>query len=346
MSLSNKKLAQIAEAIRQQLQELKVHRYGELHEQIQILTDNLVRLQSNQRKLDICRVRAWNAAATTITGNIEATLRDLPCLAERIERSVRATKTQIPSLRDVYEELVQAGEEFERFRYSAKDRFLAVTTEPIELEGIYLGEFEIQLHIPSLAEMRYNSLYSIVALDPHPAGSNECVTHPHVSDEKLCAGDAAAAIQQALVNGRICDFVHLVQAVLTTYNPGSPFVKLEEWDGNPCFDCGYTMASDDSCFCQACENDYCEECISSCRHCEDFYCLSCLADCRVCGDSVCGACMKDCPDCGELLCHSCVEDNQCPCVEEMEVENESEETATINENEQVRQPAASGTEAS
>ncbi len=221
MSLSDKKLVQIAEAIRQQLQELKVHRYGELHEQMQILTDNLVRLQSNQQQLDICRVRTWNAAATKMTENTEAALRDLPYLAERIGRAIQATRTQIPSLRDVYEELVQAGAEYEGLRYIAKDKSLAVTTEPIELEGMYLGEFEIQLHIPSLAEMRYNSMYSIVALDPHPAGSNQCVTHPHVSDDKLCAGDAAAPIQQALINGRICDFFQLVQAVLTTYNPES-----------------------------------------------------------------------------------------------------------------------------
>ena len=345
MSLSNKKLVQIAEAIRQQLQELKVHRYGELHEHMQILTDNLARLQSNQRKLDICRVRVWNAAATKTTGNIEATLRDLSCLAERIERSFRATKTQVPSLRDVYEELVQAGEEFERFRYNDTDKFLAVRTEPIELEGLYLGEFEIQLHIPGLAEMRYNSLYSIVALDPHPAGSNECVTHPHVSDEKLCAGDAAAAIQQALVNGRICDFFHLVQAVLTTYNPGSPFVKLDEWDGVPCYDCGYTMASDDSCFCQACESDFCEECISYCRQCEDSYCPGCLEECRVCGELVCSSCMTDCPECGEKLCGDCLKNDDCPCLEEMEVENESKENATVSEDEQVRQPAPTATEA-
>ncbi len=125
MSLSDKKLVQIAEAIRQQLQQLRIHHYGKLDEQMQVLADNLVRLQSNQRKLDICRFHAWNAAATKMTGNIEATLRDLPCLAERIERSVRATKTQTPSLRDVYEELVQAGEECEGLRYSVKDRSLS-----------------------------------------------------------------------------------------------------------------------------------------------------------------------------------------------------------------------------
>ncbi len=65
------------------------------------------------------------------------------------------------------------------------------------MNDVHLGDFEIQLHVPSLAEMRYNSIFRIVALDPHPAASNDCVTHPHVSDERLCPGDAGAAINMA-----------------------------------------------------------------------------------------------------------------------------------------------------
>ena len=345
MCLSNKKLVQIAEAIREQLQRLRIHRYGKLHEHMQILTDYLVRLQNNQRKLNICGTRAWNAAATRIAKNIDVTLCDLPHLTQKIEQAIGTTKTQIPSLRDVYEELIQAGEEFGGFRYIAEDRSLAVTTDPIELEGVYLGEFEIQLHIPSLTEMQYNTLYSVVALDPHPAGSNQCVTHPHVSDEKLCAGDAAAAIQQALANGRICDLFQLVHAVLTNYNPESPFVSLDEWEGIPCYDCGCSMHSDDRWFCNACESDFCEDCISLCRQCDDAFCLNCLKECPACGDATCATCMTECPNCGNQLCPTCLEDNQCPCIEEMEVEDESEENTTISENEQVRQSTASATEA-
>ncbi len=345
MSLSKQKLVQISQAIREQLQKLNVYRYGELQKTFQMLMENLDQLQTIQRKLGICTAHNWTAAGGKLINNLAGILRDFPSAVATVEWAIGPCQIKAPCLRDVLAELQQTQQELGRLRYDSEHQILAVTTEAIKLEGLYFGEFEIQLHIPSLAEMRYNSLYSIVALDPHPAGSNQCVTHPHVSDEKLCAGDAAAAIQQALANGRICDFFQLVHSVLTTYNPASPFVKLEEWDGIPCYDCGYTMSSDDSYFCQGCENTYCEECISSCRHCEDFYCFSCLADCRVCGDSVCGACVKDCPDCGEGLCHSCVEDNQCPCVEETEDENESEENATINEKEQVRQPAESGTEA-
>ena len=63
----------------------------------------------------------------------------------------------------------------------------------------------------------------MIALDPHPAALNDAVTHPHVSDERLCTGDAGAAIQAALAAGRVFDFFTLVRSVLVTYNPESPY---------------------------------------------------------------------------------------------------------------------------
>ena len=66
-------------------------------------------------------------------------------------------------------------------------------------------------------------MYRVVALDPHPAGSDESVTHPHVRDEQLCAGDAAAAIRSALAGGRICDFFLLVRSVLDRIQPRLAF---------------------------------------------------------------------------------------------------------------------------
>ena len=148
----------------------------------------------------------------------------------------------------------------------------------------------------------YPNVYSIVALDPHPAACNEAVTHPHVSDEGLCAGDGGAAIQMALANGRICDFFLLVQAVLTTYNSGSPYISLDNWYGTPCYDCGYSMDTEDAHWCEACEHDYCSECISCCEKCEGWFCRGCLTECEICGDLYCRGCMTTCPDCGRELC--------------------------------------------
>ncbi len=100
---------------------------------------------------------------------------------------------------------------------------------------VYLGEFEIQLQLAGQGESHdHEELYRIVAVDPHPATSDESVTHPHVRDECLCAGEAGAAICSALTSGRICDFFLLVRSVLKEYNPKSPFVPLDKWNGICC----------------------------------------------------------------------------------------------------------------
>ena len=66
----------------------------------------------------------------------------------------------------------------------------------------------------------------MIALIPIPAAPNEEVTHPHVSAQKLCAGEGQAAIEAALTSGRIADFFMLVDRVLHTYTEGSAFIEL------------------------------------------------------------------------------------------------------------------------
>ncbi len=246
----------------------------------------------------------------------------------QVEHAIEAAEMKIPSLRELHADLQQLCEEFGGVRYSAAEHFLAAATEPIELEGVYLGDFEIRLDLQRLGDARsLHNAYTIVALDPHPAGSNDAVTHPHVSDEHLCAGDAGAAIGAALTGGRICDFFMLVGSVLTTYNPDSPYVSLSEWSGRPCYDCGYTMADAEDYFCNGCEESFCSECTMPCMRCEETYCRGCLTQCRVCGDSFCHGCMTTCPECGEPICQNCVDDEACECLEEKETEEKQEPVA-------------------
>lgn len=162
-------------------------------------------------------------------------------------------------------------------------------------------------------------------MDPHPASCNECVTHPHVSDERLCPGDAGAAINMALSAGRICDFFLLVRSVLTSYNPGSPYVSLDNWHGKACYDCGYVVDGDEIYWCCYCENDFCSDCSSYCRRCEDTFCRSCLEECQVCNDLICRSCMTSCPECNEQLCKNCLDDMECPCLKENEENKENQD---------------------
>ena len=115
-----------------------------------------------------------------------------------------------------------------------------------------------------LADTFRRQAFLIEALDPHPATESEGVTHPHVRDEMLCTGEASSSISAALEAGRIADFFLIVRSVLTTYNPESPYVSLDNWNGEPCVDCGYYLNDDNRYFCEECEEHFCDECMSGC----------------------------------------------------------------------------------
>jgi hypothetical protein len=229
----------------------------------------------------------------------------------------------VPSGAEVYRELQQAEEEFDELLYNKQSDIVAISTDAIELECLYLGRFEIQLHVSALGEMRHDSAYRVVALDPQPSTRNSAVTHPHVRDERLCAGDAGTAIYTALASGRVCDFFLLVRSVLTTYDPDSPYVSIEDWHGTPCYECGYTTDPNEANWCRACEHDLCDDCSSYCRGCDETTCVGCLDNCEACRDPVCPSCMTECPKCGRLICKSCLDEALCPCLEE-DKENEDE----------------------
>ena len=325
MSLSQRQIIRIASDIRDRLLVLKRSRHRPVQGKLGNVIEQMERLRAIQRKLKLCEARDWYAVSEKVIRQIEGALRDIPYHIQQVQETVRAWDITVPSMAEIYGELSQADEEFGGLVYHEEGDLLAVSTEPIELQNTYLGEFEIQLRVPSLAEMRYSEIYRIFALDPHPAASNDAVTHPHVNDGQLCSGDAGAAINAALAAGRICDFFLLVRSVLTNYNPGSPYVSLDNWQGVACYECGYTTSGDDVYWCTACEHDFCSDCSSCCRQCDESTCVSCLENCPACEEPVCPSCLTRCPDCEEPICKTCLEERQCPCIEENE-ENQDEES--------------------
>jgi hypothetical protein len=299
------------------------------------------RLKALKRRMALCRSRGWIGGLTPLMEEAEQLARDIPYVGTDLDRARQAAAWASPSLRDIYLDLQQAEDEFGDLAYDTKEQTLSVTTEAIELEGVYLGPFEIRLDIRRLGEARATP-YTIEALDPHPATSNEAVTHPHVSDGRLCAGDGGAAIQAALAAGRIFDFFSLVQAVLTNYNPQSPYVSLDEWSGIACHECGYSVSQDDVYWCAVCENDFCQDCSSYCSRCNETVCHNCLETCPVCDESVCPGCLDTCPRCGRNLCRTCLEEEQCPCKEEQEEDDEPDTSRNEGSKEGGRETGQAG----
>ena len=325
MEHARKQMIKIAQKIREQLHSLQNHRRCEVHRLLCVVCTNLDQLQTIRKTLEQCAYRGWNDAATRLTSKLENKLRDLPYATEQALQTIVNVRNQLPSLRQVVEELAPLQAEFGRTEYNLQERTVSVFTDPIELDGTFLGDFEIRLEIKKLAQLQDSSAFRLVALDPHPAATNDSVTHPHVSEEYLCAGDASTALIQALASGRICDAFLLVKSVLETYNPSSPYVSLDDWNGISCYDCGYITHEENSFYCEACDNGFCDECFSYCHSCNTSLCRGCLSECAVCEEPVCEGCMSACSECDETMCVSCLEDGICSsCKEETEVDDEKE----------------------
>lgn len=270
--------------------------------------------------------RGWDTTA-------DAALRDLSQSLQRLARDANNLITQlaarpparIGSPHDIYHDLVALEEEFAgRVTWSRRESRVSVETEPIDLEGIYLGAFRIDL---LLAKKHLDHPYRVVALDPHPATKNDSITHPHVQSEQLCEGDGRSAIRAALASGRLYDFFQLVTSILNTYNSGSPYVALEDWSGVSCTDCDATVYDDEAYTCSRCDCHLCGECERCCSACSESLCGECSDSCARCGDTLCRSCASQCAECSATCCSSCFhdDDERCdPCHAENQENSEAE----------------------
>lgn len=316
MDPHKKYLLRVASAIQSGLLRQPHPRLAEAEATLSRLCGQLDHLKPATRKLAICRQRGWSLAGQKLLQDLRYTVLDLSAEAARGERVMGDREEPTPTLEQLYEELAQAEQEFSEVEYRRSEGVLVVTTAPIVLEDVRLGQFEIQLVLDRLGAPDHHDALRIVALEPNPASSDERVTHPHVSNESLCTGEASAALHAAIVSGRICDVFLLARSVLENYNPGSPFVSLENWDGAPCYDCGYCANSDDTFYCECCEHEYCDECISYCRSCDTNLCRGCLTKCSLCDEYICENCLQACRRCAVSACPACLDDNLCPtCIE-------------------------------
>lgn len=228
-----------------------------------------------------------------------------------------------PTIRDLFQELIATEQDLGPIEWDRIHQRISVTTESIELEGILLGSFRIDLLLHRIPGREPSDWFRIEALEPNPAASNEDVTHPHVDGGRLCAGEAWQPINNALTDGRISEFFAVIHSVLQTYNPHSPYVKLEDWCGTLCSDCGYVMSEGDRYWCEQCERDFCDECISSCACCSTSLCCGCLGKCEFCDEPVCDDCLTKCTECGEVCCKPCLDEGLCPvCQQQLEESND------------------------
>jgi len=330
-----RKLVKIADEIRSSLAELQQSRRHECIRKIKDSLEKLGQLNHNADMFESCLSRGWVSAANMSGSRVYSLLHEFTHTTLRT-KDLLGERGEIPPLRFLVDELKQLRQEFGSFDF--EQHRLSVVTEPITLEGFYLGPFRIEMDISGLNDIYRQTPYFVIALDPHPAATDEAVTHPHVSNEKICEGDGAMTMRLALLQGRLCHFFSMIRSILNTYNPDSPFVSLDEWEGIACYECGYVMNRENCYFCPFCDRDYCEECSTYCRGCDESVCLGCSADCEICEERFCKGCLASCSECGCVCCQGCMEDGLClNCKEQIEQENKENENQQENNEQQKNQ---------
>jgi hypothetical protein len=235
----------------------------------------------------------------------------LTALAREVERLRADYLPSLPRIPDLVEwvaEVRQLEAEFGAVEPRWADSALRVVTDPVVLESFALGPFAIDFAWGQVSRAVSSHCFSVVALDPRPAAGRTDVVHPHVRDAAVCLGDAVEPVRRALTAGRLADAFVLVRAVLTTYNPGSPHVPLDEWDGLPCGDCGDRTDPEDATTCEECGAALCPGCLTCCAACSAIRCGRCTDACEVCRTGCCPGCLETtadsqtvCPDCAAEL---------------------------------------------
>lgn len=320
-----KKLVQLANGILSALGELKKARLKDIQSKLEDIGYRSSEAIKDSRRFFASVEKSWFCAAQQTIDKVSRDMNDFSYHLGRFKELIGRDEVCIPTLSEMVSELLQMEQEFEKFNFDLAEKTITVTTKSIVLEDISLGPFEINLLLSDFNKLYTERPYRVIALDPNPAGSDDNVTHPHVSGEYLCEGDGHTAISKALEQGRLCDFFTMVIGVLENYNPDSPYVALSDWQGYSCYDCGRTVGSDESYYCEHCGNDYCEHCSTYCQKCDTTLCLGCAFKCPDCGEPVCGRCTAVCQECEETFCKDCLNDGLCQNCQELRKEDEHEE---------------------
>lgn len=211
------------------------------------------------------------------------------------------------------------------FQPNLKDKCLEFTTLPITFKtprgrDVPLGTFTIKIY--GSADP-YDTSIRVVANKPLYAKGSRTVTHPNVSDNRLCPGEGADAISRAIRDRRYLDIFTIINTILNS-GTTSPYIPISHWYGKPCWICKTDPDTGvDIQVCSACGQSVCAQCRTSCPKCGTTYCTICAPKyvCSVCGERMCKCtstvrcgkcrrwihtpCAKRCAKCGIFLCNYC-----------------------------------------
>lgn len=315
-----------ADMLLKALSELRQIRLQQLQNDFEELKSRYSGIAKKMNYYRDCIGKNWYSAAENMRSGMAVGLNEYVFHLERFRDTINAEKVNFPAQRVILDELLQSEKEFGGIGININSKTISVTTEPITLNDISLGRFEIRLYLDSIRKTPLESPYRIIALEPNASASDSDVTHPHVSGERLCEGDGYVLIRNSIQQGRLFDFFMIIVQILQTYNPESPYVSLDDWGGVACHDCGHTVSGDDHYCCEDCQRDFCSSCSTYCQICDITLCLACSIECPSCKEPVCTDCSSVCVDCEERFCKDCInEAGLCKNCQKQREEQEHEE---------------------
>jgi len=180
-----KSLVRTANRIQEGLMKLKNSRYLELMKRLISFAGQLQELTAESRKMGASLVHGWFSAADRCCSRTSRLLNDVSYSISQIQQFTEGPQKKTPKLSLLVEELDQVREEFGSIDFDKAENTLSVVTDPIALEDVARGPFRIQLELDKLSELYKDRPYRVIALNPNPPATDEEVTHPHVSGERL-----------------------------------------------------------------------------------------------------------------------------------------------------------------
>ena len=163
----------------------------------------------------------------------------------------------IASLRTLFEEVETITKNPLEVRWVLPD---------VQLEGVWIGDLEVRLNLERFRVRVFN-----LSADTEIRGGYQ---HPHVSsDGEICWNGHDLDAETFHRAGDFLALRDLIDNLLHTYNPSSPFIKLEDWEnglGEECYECGERRPEEDMAYAESIQGWLCPECRYYCEECDDY----------------------------------------------------------------------------
>lgn len=139
------------------------------------------------------------------------------------------------------------------------------TLDGVVLEEVWIGDLEVHLNLAS---------FDVRVINTAEGGGGRHFPHPHVaSDGAVCWNGHDEEAQAYHDSGDFLALRDLIENLLRTYNPASPYITLKDWaqeSGPRCQACDEPWSEEELAWSDACRGELCPDCRHYCERCGDF----------------------------------------------------------------------------